>query len=97
MRDGKLSIEAAGTTLDVPITRVKQVELASAKNTVPPITTNTVRAYFNSGAASLTFDLRKWTSDEVKAESPNFGSATFKSNAFSRLLFDLTSNADSAH
>src|SRR5687767_6285436 len=47
IRDGKLSIEGAGTLLDVPITRVKQVELASAN---PPAKADgqTVRAYFTS-------------------------------------------------
>jgi hypothetical protein len=96
LRDGKLTVEAAGTTLDVPLTRVKQVELASQKALTPPANTNTVRAYFNAGFGSLTFDLRKWTSDELKAESANFGSANFKPNAFSRLVFDLNANAEAS-
>ncbi len=94
LRDGKLSIEAAGTVLDVPMTRVKQVEIASQKALNPPVSTNTVRAFFNSGAGSLTFDLQKWAPDELKAASTNFGSATFKPAAFSRLLFDLSANPD---
>jgi hypothetical protein len=95
IRDGKLTVDAAGTTLDVPITRVKQVELASPKALMPPTNTNTVRAYFNAGFGSLTFDLQKWTADELKAESGNFGSAIFKPNAFSRLLFDLNAATES--
>ncbi|HEV8543023.1 MAG TPA: hypothetical protein VGR78_11575 [Verrucomicrobiae bacterium] len=90
MRDGKMSIEAAGTTLEVPVSRVKQVELASPPAKVGALKPNTVRAYFASGNGSVTFDLRKWTTDEVAASSENFGSATFKPNAFSRILFDLS-------
>jgi hypothetical protein len=88
IRDGKLRIEAAGTVLDVPVTRVKQVELASA----PPASKTdeqTVRAYFTSGAGSLTFNLEKWTGDELSATSENFGTARFKPEAFSRIVFDL--------
>jgi hypothetical protein len=95
LRDGKLTIEAAGTTLDVPVTRVKQVELASQKPFNPRTNTNTVRAFFNSGSGSMTFDLHKWTGEELKGESANFGSATFKPNAFSRLVFDLSASVDS--
>src|SRR4051812_15453226 len=74
LRNGKLSIEAARTTLDVPVTRVKEVELASQKALNPATNTNTVRAFFNSASGSMTFDLRKWTNEELKAESANFDS-----------------------
>ena len=93
IRDGKLSIEAAGTTLDVPITRVKQVEIVNPKTSAPVINTNTVRAFFGSGAGSLTFDLQKWNPGGLSAESPNFGRANFKPNAFSRLVFDLNTSS----
>jgi hypothetical protein len=89
MRDGKLSIEAAGTTLDVPLIRVKQVEIATGKAPAQTLNTNTVRAFFASGSGSLTFDLQSWTASGLSAESSNFGAANFKSNAFSRLVFDL--------
>ncbi len=96
LKDGKLSIEAAGTTLDVPLTRVKQVEIAAPKVLSPPVGTNTIRAYFNSGAGSLTFDLQTWKSDQLKAQSLNFGSANFNPSAFSRLVFDLSSTSNAA-
>jgi hypothetical protein len=97
IRDGKLAIQAAtsgqGTTLDIPITRVKQIELSGEKPA--PLTHQPssfpVRAYFASGLGSLTFNLEKWTADELSASSPSFGSAKFKPNAFSRILFDLSS------
>ena len=93
IRDGKLSIEAAGTTLDVPLTRVKQVEFTSQKAYNAAIKTNTVRAFFSSGPGSLTFDLQTWNPSGLSAQSDNFGTANFKPNAFSRMLFDLNTAA----
>lgn len=90
IRDGKLAITAAGTVLDVPVTRVKQVELASEKVALPATTPQTVRAYFASGNGSLTFNLEEWNSDEVVVSSENFGSARLKPEAFSRVMFDLS-------
>ncbi|MGZ8901115.1 MAG: hypothetical protein ACXW3Z_13560 [Limisphaerales bacterium] len=95
IREGKMSIEGAGTVLDVPVTRVKQVELASAPLESEP-TPQTVRAYFHSGQESLTFDLEKWTTDELTVSSKNFGSAIFKPHAFSRIVFDLNSDRATA-
>jgi hypothetical protein len=89
LRDGKLSIEAAGTILDVPVTRVKQVELASAQPSGTKAGEQAVRAYFTSGNGSLTFSLEKWTDAEMSATSENFGSAKFKPEAFSRIVFDV--------
>lgn len=85
---GKLSIEGAGTVLDVPMTRVKQVELASAPLDLKP-TARTVRAFFASGNGSITFQLEKWAPEELTASSENFGSAKFNPHAFSRIVFDL--------
>ena len=104
IRDGKLAIEAAtstaGTTLDIPIQRVKQIELTSEKapantSTLNPSAFPNVRAYFASGLGSLTFNLEKWTPDEISASAPTFGSAKFKPDAFSRILFDLNSGSAS--
>ena len=90
IRDGKLNIEANGTALDVPINRVKQIELTTPRSTESKPTPTTVRAYFASGTGSLTFNLEKWTADEVTVTSENFGSAKLKPAAFSRLVFDLS-------
>lgn len=89
IQDGKMSVEAAGTTLEVPMGRVKQVELAGGAGPSIALKPTTVRAYFASGVGSLTFDLQKWTAEELAVSSDNFGQATFKPNAFSRILFDL--------
>lgn len=89
IREGKLSIEAAGTVLDVPVSRVKQVELVSAGGQGQKPNEQTVRAYFASGNGSLTFNLEKWTKEEIAASSETFGTAKLKPEAFSRVVFDL--------
>jgi hypothetical protein len=78
--------------LDVPIARVKQVELASAQPATAKGDDQTVRAYFASGSGSLTFSLEKWSNKELSATSENFGAARFKPEAFSRIVFDLKSD-----
>ncbi|HEX7862402.1 MAG TPA: hypothetical protein VF773_18840 [Verrucomicrobiae bacterium] len=90
IRDGKLSIEAGGRVLDVPITRVKQVELMNADPVKAKTSPQSVRAYFTSGTGSLTFDLERWADGAIAARSDNFGFANIKPEAFSRVLFDLT-------
>jgi hypothetical protein len=89
--EGKLAIEATNTSLDIPISRVKQIELSSPAAKRDEVTPKTVRAYFAGGLGTLTFNLEKWTPDELVASSPSFGSAKFKPNAFSKILFDLES------
>jgi len=92
IRDGKMKVEGPGASLDIPMTRVKQIEFAG-KSAPNPAATNLVRAFLTSGG-SLTFSLEKWTPDGLLAKSDNFGQVTFKPNAFSRLLFDLEAEAD---
>jgi hypothetical protein len=95
IRDGKLSIEGAGTVLDVPLTRVKQVELMSPIVPVKPRAEG-VRAFFASGLGSLTFSLERWTPEEISASSENFGQAKIKPNAFSRIVFETGKENPSA-
>ena len=93
--DERMQIEAAGTTLNIPISRVTQVELAAAtpKPLVP--TPATVRAHFAS-SGTLTFELKEWTSQGLVAESDNFGTVTFRPGAFNRIVFDLLADAREA-
>jgi hypothetical protein len=86
---GKMTIVAAGKDLEIPISRVKQIELASLATGSLALKPTTVRAFFASGG-SLTFDLQKWSAGELAAASENFGQATFKPGTFSRIVFDLS-------
>jgi len=87
IQGGKLKVEGGGTLLDIPMTRVKQIEFAG-KSQSTAASPNVVRAFLASGG-SITFELEKWTADGLIATSDNFGTVTFKPGAFSRILFDL--------
>lgn len=89
IRNASLSIEGAGTILEVPLMRVKQIDLASARLEQQKPTATTVRAYFASGVGRLTLDLEKWGAEEISAKSDSFGPAKLKPEAFSKMLFDL--------
>jgi hypothetical protein len=91
IRDGRLSIEVAGRTepLEVPVARVKQVEFAAAKTIPLVVKPSTIRAFFASGLGRLTFDLERWTDQELAVSSDTFGSVKLNPTAFSRLVFDV--------
>ena len=90
IEDGRMSIEAAGTTLEIPMLRVKQVELAAAKSEQTQPGPNSVRAHF-AATGSVTFEIEKWTPEGLVVRSENFGPATFNPDAFARIEFDLNS------
>jgi hypothetical protein len=88
IQDGKMKVEGGGTLLDIPMSRVKQIEFAG-RSMSPTNSPNVVRAFLTSGG-SITFELQKWSPEGLLAKSENFGTVTFKPDAFSRLLFDLS-------
>jgi hypothetical protein len=88
IQDGKMNVTGAGTDLQIPLTRVKQIELAGEKSKLA-VPNKSIRAYFARGG-SVTFLLEKMDHDTIVATSPAFGSVKIKTGAFERLLFDLT-------
>ncbi|MGV3773736.1 MAG: hypothetical protein ACO1QB_12600 [Verrucomicrobiales bacterium] len=87
--DGKMTFEANGNTLDVPLNRVKQIEIAGEKLNPKPELSRTIRAYFGREGGSVTFALESWDNAAVIAQSPFFGKSTFKTQAFQRIMFDI--------
>lgn len=87
IKDGKLTIEAAATVLDVPLERVKQIEMAAAKAETNRTLNGSVRAHFANGTGSLTFDLEKWTDDQANGASTHLGPLTLNPKAFSKIVF----------
>lgn len=85
--DGKMNVQSTGTELNIPLTRVKQVEFVAAKQRPAHYTPATVRAYFGQGGR-LTLELESLVNGEVTASSASLGQAKFKLSAFSRLVFD---------
>ncbi|MBI2926952.1 MAG: hypothetical protein HYY24_14755 [Verrucomicrobia bacterium] len=88
IRDGKLAFATTGSTLAVPLSRVKQIELAGVKSTRPKAGPGDVRAFFPSGA-SVTFRLEKWDGQTVSGTSPSLGRVSFQTSAFARLQFNV--------
>lgn len=75
-----------GPTLEVPVNRVKLVELAGMRAEFPRNDQANVRASFRGGG-SVTFQLEKWDEQQVIGHSPNFGKVTFNPAAFERIQF----------
>lgn len=90
--DGKMKVEGAGQVLEIPLTRVKQIEFATARAGRSNWTPQTVRAYFAKGG-SVTFELERWSEELVQGTSPFYGPVSFKTAAFNRLVFDPTADA----
>ncbi len=88
IEEGKLNVNAAGTNLQIPLTRVKQIEIAGEKSK-PTTQPKVIRAYFARGG-SITFTIDKMDRENITATSPAFGAAKFNTAAFERLLFDLS-------
>jgi hypothetical protein len=90
--EGKMNVNAAGTDLQIPLARVKQIEIAGEKSKTTTAPPKMIRAYFARGGA-VTFSIDKMDREKINATSPAFGSAKFNPAAFDRLLFDLSQDA----
>jgi len=85
-RDGKLTVMTAGAAKDMPLSQVKQIELAATKSAQAPRATANVRAFFASGA-SVTIDLERWDQHGVVGINPALGPVRLAPTAFARLVF----------
>lgn len=88
IQDGKATFATAGTTLDIPLQRVMQIEMAANKTARAEGRPAAIRAWF-AGRGSLTFELERWDDKRVTATSPNFGRAQFDPGAFTRIEFNV--------
>jgi hypothetical protein len=86
--NGIVIIATPGKVFEVPLTRVKQLDLASRNASRAKEEATDVRAYFAQGG-SITFHLEEWDAQRVVGHSPNFGKAIFNPAAFERLRFRL--------
>jgi hypothetical protein len=88
IKDGKLVIALEQSMLEIPLSRVKQVEMAAkpAESALPP--KNFVRAFFKRGGF-VTFELDSWENNRVSGVSAKLGPISIDSAAFSRVEVDL--------
>jgi len=88
IQDGKARFTSDYADLSIPIERIEEVDLANTNTgEAKPLATD-VRAYFPEGG-SVTMQLNQWDAKGCTGSSPNFGSATFSPDAFTRILFNL--------
>ena len=88
LRDGALSVAANQTTLEIPLSRVSQISLASAADNTPAIDPWQVRAYLAGGGA-VSFALGEWGDGQVTGKSGNFGQIELEPQFIRQLQFNL--------
>ncbi len=88
IKDGKLQINTARMTLNIPIERVTQLLLSNAPVALAANEPWRVRAHF-SGGEKIAFNLNAATEENFGGESQNFGPVQFKQQAVRQLQFNL--------
>jgi hypothetical protein len=88
LKDGTLSIEAAQTALEIPLSRVSQISLATPTTNTAPAAPGELRAFF-AGGGIVSFQLQDWKADRVSGRSPNFGEVDFRADSIRQLQFNL--------
>jgi len=88
IKDGKARLTLAGTTLDIPLERVTQIEFAQAPAPSETPGPWQVRAHF-PGGGSVSFQLEKWDDKVVAGQSAIFGSLAFQPGAVREVEFNL--------
>jgi len=87
--DGHVLVELAPGTLSIPLERLTQIDFAAVTNAPPEAPGPwTVRAFF-PGGGSLSFQLEKWSADEVQGHSAMFGRLAFQPTGIRELQFNL--------
>jgi hypothetical protein len=87
IEEGKLTIKAKQTTLDIPLSRVTQIRFADSKSSASQTNPWDVRASF-PGGETVGFELVKWDAEQVTGKSPVFGSVAFKPRTIRQLQFN---------
>jgi hypothetical protein len=89
IQDGKITFApAGGTPLDIPLNRVKLLEMAALNSERPAEDRVDTRVKFWTGG-SLGLRLEKWNEREVIGVSPNFGNVSLNPSAFERVQLNL--------
>ena len=88
IKEGKMKFSSSYAELNIPLERIVQIDLAAAHGDQSKPTPTDVRAYFPEGG-SVTMQLMQWDAKGCTGSSPNFGTANFSADAFTRILFNL--------
>ena len=88
IQDGKAKFSSDYAELNIPLERIEEVDLSTAHSDQAKLAPSDVRAYFPEGG-SITMQLTEWDAKGCKGSSPNFGSASFSPDAFTKIMFNL--------
>lgn len=88
--DGQsVAMESASQELQVPLARVKQIQMGSGRKEVEPISPRSVRAHL-FGGGWITGELAGLDASAVRLESANFGQASIPLADLQKLEFELS-------
>ncbi len=88
IKDGKVKLSLSGTSLDIPLDRITQIEFAQTNAPADSPGPWAVRAHF-PGGGSISFQLKSWDSKTVAGQSAVFGALAFQPDAIRELEFNL--------
>ena len=91
---GNAALASMYAPLNIPIDRIEEIDMAGKNADQAKRKAGDVRVYF-AGGGMVTVSVEKWDGKELIGTSPNFGRATFKTEAFERIQFNLDSESRS--
>jgi len=87
IRDGKISFTTSYATVEIPVERVAQIDMAGERAEQAKRNAGDVRFFF-SGRGSVTLSLERWDNQQMTGNSPNFGKLKFATDAFHAIQFN---------
>ena len=88
MKNGKLTLLVGEKTLDIPVARVTQIDLAASNAVVAARSPWEVRAHF-PGGGRLSFQLEKWDDNKISGRSAILGPLAFQPRLIRQIEFNL--------
>lgn len=88
IREGKVTLESPMGTFTLPVERLRSIALPPSPREVAYRENGDVRAWLADGA-TIVFDLKACDDQTITGSSQNFGTVTFRRDAFQRLDFNI--------
>jgi hypothetical protein len=88
IQNGNMQFHTGFATLDVPLERVGEIELAGATTETPPPLGTDARVIL-ADRGSITFHIDRWDDQQIIGSSPNFGKLRLNPLAFNSVQFNL--------
>lgn len=88
VNNGKLSIDTAQGKLDVPLTRITQIQMGGTNRVASAPAPWEVRAFF-AGGGSLSFQMNGWTEKSITGTSSSLGQVALNSKSIRQIQFNL--------